>query len=96
MAIGKMIGQIQKERHSLASLAHYEYRQKCAGEGDLRVVRKRTLGGVVEGVVEELEIVANLAMIATCWLQSNRICGVLLIDEMVQVVDRNFVEVVRP
>jgi hypothetical protein len=57
---------------------------------------KRTPEGAAEGVGEALESEASLAMTVTCWLQSNRICEVLLIDEMVQVVDRNFVEVVYP
>jgi len=57
---------------------------------------KRTPEGAAEGVGEEPESEASLAMTVTCWLQSNRICGVLLIDEMVQVVDKNFVEVVHP
>jgi hypothetical protein len=52
--------------------------------------------GVAEEAVEELESVTSLAMIATCWPQSNRISAVLSKDEMVQVVDRNFVEVVHP
>jgi hypothetical protein len=57
---------------------------------------KRTPEGAEEGVEEELESEASLAMTVTCWLQSNRTCEVLLIDEMVQVVDRNFVVVVHP
>jgi hypothetical protein len=60
------------------------------------VAMKRTPEGAAEGVGEELESEASLAMTVTCWLQSNRIYEALLIDEMVQVVDRNFVEVVHP
>jgi hypothetical protein len=72
-ATGWTTVQSQKVTNSLASLAHYGYRQRYGGEEDSWGVMPRLQVDEVGEGVEEPEIARSLATIVMYWLQSSRI-----------------------
>jgi hypothetical protein len=87
----RMTVQSQKGMNSLANPAHYEYRQRYDGEGDLWEVMLQLKVDEVEGAAEEPETATNWVRIVMCWLQLSHTGEGRWRDAMVQVDDKNSV-----